>query len=205
MTVELIDLVSLRDGEAVFAPVSVSAPTPVALEIVGANGAGKTTLLRTLAGVHSQYHGSFQIERTLYQGHRTGLDELMSVLDNLNWFAKVRGTAIDQEAVQQALLKVGMLQFALSPVGQLSQGQQRRVCMARWLLSPAPVWLLDEPLVALDHNGQQLLAELIDEHCEAGGWVLYSTHVDIPIKGKQRLEIEGLAGRTNSPMAAVGL
>ncbi|MDG2278594.1 MAG: heme ABC exporter ATP-binding protein CcmA [Pseudomonadales bacterium] len=196
---KIVDLVSTRDGEAVFAPVAFECGAGQSVEIVGPNGSGKTTLLRTLAGLHSQYAGTYQFGSDeapvypLYQGHRIGLDESLSALDNLGWFAALVGQKIAQKDTVDVLARVGALRFAQTPVGQLSQGQQRRVTMARWLQSDARLWLLDEPLTALDENAQTLLVELIDEAVAAGKTVLYATHAGLPVRDKSMLAITAMS------------
>ena len=193
LKISLSALASQRDGREIFKPLSFNSTEPTALEITGANGAGKTTLLRTLAGIHGQFSGEFVLPRALYQGHRAGLDELMTVVDNLHWFARVRGLQLSDDVLREALARVDMYKYAFMPVGQLSQGQQRRVGMARWLLSDAQVWLLDEPLAALDPSGQRLLVELLMSHIEAGGAVLYTTHVELDIPDKESLFVEAMS------------
>ncbi len=186
-------LASVRDGAPVFQPVDTVLEGGQALEILGANGAGKSTLLRTLAGLHGEFDGTFACTHVLYQGHRLALDELLSPLDNLQWYGDLAGAPATETALKDALDRVGMRRYAFTPVGRLSQGQQRRIAMARWLLAaqatPALLWLLDEPVTALDTSGQALLCELLDAHCAGGGAVAYATHVPLALAEKTLLEV----------------
>jgi len=186
------DLVCRRDERQLFAPVSMAAQAGDCIELLGPNGAGKTTLLRTLAGLHAQYDGRFRCEDFLFQGHRVGLDELMTPLENLRWYGDLQGVALGDESVRSALQKVGMAGWAFEPCQRLSQGQQRRVCMARWMLSQADTWLLDEPYTSLDTQGQQLLNDLLRMHCDDGGVVIAATHVPLRIGNPRRLQVEPL-------------
>ena len=185
-------LVAKRDDQGVFQPLDLTLEAGQAVEVVGANGAGKTTMLRVLAGLHSQYSGAFEIGAFLYQGHRLALDARQNGVSNLRWHSALHGLASDDAAIRDVLARVGILSVGFRLTGQLSQGQQRRLAMARWLLVEKPIWLLDEPLTALDQSGQALLAQLINEKVSQGGVVVYSTHLPMPIDAKQTLNIEAV-------------
>ncbi|MEE2782338.1 MAG: heme ABC exporter ATP-binding protein CcmA [Pseudomonadota bacterium] len=195
MTFVLKNLVALRDGMPVFNPIDLTSKQGGCIEITGVNGAGKSTLLRTLAGLHTQFEGTYEIGSVLYQGHRSGLDESLNALENIDWFAAVRGGKVGKDDLIDVLAAMGVAALARTPVGQLSQGQQRRVVMARWLLDPASVWLLDEPLTALDGEGQRTLKRIVDEACARGKTVAYATHQVIDIVGKTSLHIEPVMAR----------
>ena len=158
--------------------------------LVGRNGAGKSTLLRTLAGLHSRYSGTFDSVDCLFQGHRLGLDGLLTPLENFAWFVGLEDQAEDRERCLDALQRTGVLDKAYQPCSEMSAGQQRRVAMARWLLSSRSLWLLDEPLTALDGRAQQVMAQIIAEHCQAGGAVVCATHSELPIAQKRSLRLE---------------
>jgi heme exporter protein A len=191
--VEIDQLICKRDGRALFAPLSLHAGAGDCVEVLGPNGAGKTTLLRTLAGLHTQYDGHYSCGGFLFQGHRTGLDELLSPAENLQWFGGMVGGVPSEQRISEVLRRVNMAEYGLTPCQRLSQGQQRRVCMARWLLHPAQTWLLDEPYTSLDQNGQTLLNELLAQHCEAGGVVLAATHVSLTVGNSQVLQVVPVA------------
>lgn len=183
--VGLEELVCKRDERPLFAPLTMTVNGGDCVEVLGPNGAGKTTLLRTIAGLHTQYDGVYDCANFIFQGHRIGLDELMTPLENLAWFGSLQGAKFNDQVMQDMLLKVGMAKLALTPCQRLSQGQQRRVAMAKWLLSSAKVWLLDEPYTSLDRAGQDLLNEVLAEHCGKGGVVMAATHVPLRV-GKLR-------------------
>ena len=122
------------------------------VELVGPNGSGKSTLLRTLAGLHSQYRGDFNRVESVYQGHRFGLDELLSPLENLAWFAGLQGQQLDRHHALEALERLGLLAEAHTACHRLSAGQQRRAGIARWLLAAPSLWLLDEPFTAVSYT-----------------------------------------------------
>ncbi len=187
--VELHEISCRRDNITLFDPVSIAVPAGGKVEMSGPNGAGKTTLLRTLAGLFQQYEGTFSCSTHLFQGHRPGLDELLDAVENLQWHASIAGQTVNENEILEALERVGMISRALVPVARLSQGQQRRVAMARWQLSGARVWLLDEPLTALDTDAQELLVSMIQEHCAGGGAAVYATHTPVKLDDKVELRL----------------
>ena len=179
-----------RRNAALFKPLNWTLQAGQYLEITGANGSGKTTLLRVLAGLYDQYEGEFHASSPLYSGHRLGLDPLLSAVENLRWLGHLNDQNLSNEQLLTALRRVGVVQQAVRPVGQLSQGQQRRVGMAYWLLSTASVWLLDEPLNALDSGGRSLVTELVEQHLAAAGAVVCATHLPLGLSGQQVIQLE---------------
>jgi len=188
-------LICKRDERALFEPLSMDVAAGDCVEVLGPNGAGKTTLLRTLAGLHTQYEGSYACADFLYQGHRAGLDELLTARELLQWYGAMSGAVPDDQNIRAALQRVDMAPYALTECARLSQGQQRRVCMARWLLHPARLWLLDEPYTSLDKAGQALLNQLLAEHCAEGGAVLAATHVPLTVGNPRVLEVVPVSRR----------
>ena len=186
--IELIDVVCRRGERDLFAPLTGCLNEGQYVEVVGPNGAGKTTLLRALVGLHSQFSGTITRRSTadgvdlVYQGHSLGLDELLTPLENLRWFAALDGDLPTMDDLADLLQSVGMHAYGMTALQRLSQGQRRRVAMARWRQSRAPLWVLDEPLTALDSDGQALLVDMIEHHCASGGAVVCATHTALPIK-----------------------
>jgi len=156
----------------------------------GRNGRGKTTLLRLLAGLSTPADGSIRIQgqtlreagpegrrQWVYIGHQNALKDDLTVLEALRFLARLHGLPHDPAALKQALQRLGVLQRQHAPVRTLSQGQRRRVALARLVLSGAvPLWLLDEPFDALDSDGIEVLNGIITDHAAAGGCVLLTSH-----------------------------
>ncbi len=181
-----------RDERALFVPLSDEIGVGECVALTGPNGAGKTTLLRTLAGIHTQFDGAFSAAEFLYSGHRVALDDLLTPVENLRWYAALNGDEVSDAELREALVRVDMLALAMTPCQRFSQGQLRRVGMARWLLSKAQLWLLDEPLTSLDVAGQKLLNEIIAAHIDAGGAVFCATHAPLTVTSREiRLQTSG--------------
>ncbi len=191
-----------RDGLPVFEAVDLELRSGGMVELLGPNGSGKTTLLRCLAGLNIDFRGELQCHAAVaYVAHRRGLHPALSAVENLAWYAalstsdteletKQAGSASSaDDAFREALSQVGVDHVAHAPCGQLSAGQQRRVMLARLLVDPALLWLLDEPLTALDHAGRALVGELIDGHRGAGGAVVCATHQRLDRDDTQTLEL----------------
>ena len=170
-----------RGGLPVFEAVDLDLCAAGLVELLGPNGSGKTTLLRCLAGLNVDFRGELQCRvGVAYAAHRSGLNPALTAMENLAWYAALSAldgaTDGEPDKLRLALSRIGVGHTADALCGQLSAGQQRRVMLARLLVDPAVLWLLDEPLTALDHAGRALVGELIDGHRAAGGAVVCATH-----------------------------
>lgn len=174
------------------------------LQLQGPNGSGKTTLLRLLAGLLQADSGritwnrrSIQSQRIPYQadlhylGHINGLKAELTAIENLCWSAAIQGTPITPATAHQILHTFGLHQQATRPSYTLSQGQQRRVALARLGYSQAKLWLLDEPFNALDTAATAQLQQHLAQHLAQGGLILLSTHqpVDLLHTRQQQLTL----------------
>jgi heme exporter protein A len=146
----------------------------------GHNGSGKSTLLRCVAGLSQALKGEIKAQgRLLYQSHFAGWKESFTPLENLAWQTQLEGGA-SSTLLHKALTRVGLAEQANLGFARLSAGQKRRVSLARLLLSPSPIWLLDEPSTALDQQGQSLFGDILTEHLSQGGIGLVATHLEFP-------------------------
>lgn len=160
----------------------------------GTNGRGKTSLLRLLAGLSTPAEGEVQVRGEAltkaaaqwrhdlaYIAHANALKDDLLAHEALRFVAGLRGVPVAPEAVRRALERLGVARQAGLPVRVLSQGQRRRVALARLALPDAPgLWLLDEPFDALDEAGIATLAALLHEHATAGGAALLTSHQALP-------------------------
>ncbi|MFM7119807.1 MAG: heme ABC exporter ATP-binding protein CcmA [Gammaproteobacteria bacterium] len=182
-------LAAVRDGRTLFAGLDFDLRAGAGLELTGPNGSGKSTLLRIVAGLQPDHDGSVSAVEHLYLGHRPGISSLLTVAENLAWFAALQPAASASarqpvsERVRSALDRVGLPGFDDIPCARLSAGQQRRVALARLVLGGAPLWLLDEPLTALDDAGHRLVRALLAAHLRAGGAAIWATHQSLALVG----------------------
>lgn len=116
-----------------------------------------------------------------YLGHLNALQESMTVNENLQFMTALGGSVADQDQIVEVLARFGVGGRSQQLVRHLSQGQKRRVALARLALSPARLWILDEPFVAMDEAGVKMLADLIASHLADGGLAVLTSHQQVPI------------------------
>ena len=178
-----------RGAARLFRDVSFEAASGEWVALRGPNGSGKTTLLRCVAGLaHTDagetfWNGASTVRERetfrshlLYAGHAPGIKDDLSAEENLQSSLALRGVTADADAMREALATVGLAARRKLAARKLSAGQRRRIGLARLLLDPAPLWMLDEPLTALDDEGQALFERLLARHLARGGLAVISTH-----------------------------
>lgn len=170
----------LRDGQLLY--------------LRGHNGSGKTTLLRTLAGlliaeegeilwngrptrrIRESYHAEL-----LYLGHFNALKDDLNAVENLRFDSAIRGFPLPEGEAWQLLTDIGLRGHEDLPVKYLSQGQKRRVALARLWINRASLWILDEPFSALDLASVEVLQEMIRQHLQRGGMAIVTTHQEVDL------------------------
>lgn len=200
---EAINLTCIRDDRTLFSELNFTVHSGDIVQIEGPNGAGKTSLLRLLAGLSSAEQGEVRWQAEplkqqreqwhrylLFLGHQPGVKSILSPLENLAFYH----AESSEEQRFTALEAVDLLGFEEVAVAQLSAGQQRRVALARLWLSQAAVWILDEPLTAIDVNGVEKLMALFVRHAQRGGMVILTTHQPLPASGWPLRKISLTAG-----------
>lgn len=193
------DLECVRGTRRLFRGVSFRVASGECLLVQGPNGSGKTSLLRILSSLARAEHGEVRWDgqpigtlgaeyRALlaYCGHASALKEDLTPVENLQAAAALDGRPPAPEAIRASLdaFEAGAL-HAL-PVRVLSAGQKRRVALARLRLCARKLWLLDEPLAALDARAQGALAEMVDRHLAGGGLAVLTSHQPIALRGATR-------------------
>ena len=199
---ETTGLAAFRGDHVIFEDVSFALRPGEAMILLGANGAGKTTLLRLLAGLVPRvagmvlWNGADALSdpvahgrRIAWLGHQDAVKAGLTVLENLDPWARRPGRAGRQAAIAASLAAMGLADFAALPGRMLSAGQRRRVAICRLLLAEAPLWLLDEPTTALDTASVARLGAMLAAHRAGGGMVIAATHLDLPLPSAQRLSL----------------
>lgn len=169
-----------RGERLVFSQLDFRVDAGQALSVTGANGAGKTSLLRLVAGLLPVMAGHLDLpcgaQGCHYLGHRNALKPHMTVAEDLRFWTAFLGGDNWQGAQATHLAAAGLTYQADLKTGDLSAGQGRRLALARLLGAPRPVWLLDEPLTALDAQGRDWLTALATAHLQKGGLIVAATH-----------------------------
>ena len=175
-----------RNDEAIFGPLDFALHAGEIVLIEGDNGSGKTTLLKVLSGLLEPTAGAVLLHgaaltlaklshQVALLGHLLGLKFELSALENLR-FAIGLGGIRTGITPQLALASVALEGYEDQPLRMLSAGQRKRVALARLLLVPAALWLLDEPYANLDREGIELVNRLLDNHARRGGAALITSH-----------------------------
>ena len=164
------------------------------LLLEGQNGSGKTSLMRAIAGLIEFEDGDVMWEgkplrsnRPAFYGslvwmlHRVGFKADLNLVENLRFESHLR--AQSDEDFDEVLDRLGISRLKKLPLRSLSAGQQRRVALARMLLSKVPLWLMDEPFTNLDRQGRKLVMDVTTEHLERGGMCIMAAHQDVEIGG----------------------
>jgi len=205
---EAQDLCCERGDRRLFAGLGFSLHPGSLLYVEGPNGSGKTTLLRAMCGLFSPARGQVLWRgeeshalgedfwrEVLYLGHHNGLKLVLTGIENLHFALAIDGVRTDETQLLDALGSMGLEGYEDLPARVLSQGQKRRVALARLLLTQSLLWILDEPFTALDAAAVEHLQSVIAEHVNNGGMVVLTTHQEVALtSGRiQRIDLRTYA------------
>ena len=192
MTLCLKNLGFERNNQCLLSQINCVVNPGECLQIYGANGSGKSTLLRIIAGFIEPHIGhvlwqdncifakrdSYK-ENIHYVGHQNGIKPNLTVQENLQLSSALMGKSVPPTG--SLLTQIGLMHYRDTKAALLSAGQLRRLSLARLLINTFKIWLLDEPLTALDGVGQSLLTQVLNQHLANGGIGILATHQALPL------------------------
>lgn len=193
MNLKVENLSCERNERYLFTGLSFELGCGELIQIDGSNGSGKTTLLRMVSGLLPVYEGTIRwgnspinesrpeyMSELVFVGHKNGIKDELTADENLRIDQSLNGRQSGVSYVQ-ALEQLGIAQCQHQLCRELSAGQRQRVALARLLISVAALWVLDEPLTALDRTAQEIVRELLEEHVRGGGLALITSHQDMEL------------------------
>jgi heme exporter protein A len=193
----------VRGRRRLFSDLSFSLQPGECCELRGANGSGKSSLLRILCGLLPPTSGDVlwggepivtcrasYLSSLTYLGHRAAVKDEMTTLENLRLSSAMSGFALTREEASEALRRVGLDGHEQLQARHLSEGQHRRLALARLVTGHTALWLLDEVASALDEAAARSVVSLIDGHVSAGGMAIIATHHDLPLRARRPRRIE---------------
>jgi heme exporter protein A len=199
---EISNLACVRGDHQLFSGLNFSLGAGELMQVQGENGSGKTSLLRTLCGFMLPHTGEIRwcgqdvhklgeefYAKMIYLGHLNAIKDELNALENLCISAGLAGYVVNEIEALAALRRMGLRRREHLPVKVLSQGQRRRVALSRLLVTDASLWILDEPLTALDVGAVGLMQELIGEHLSKGGMVIFTTHQPLQVEGVETRQL----------------
>jgi len=204
MTLRADQLTCVRGERQLFSDIGFEINPGEALRVVGTNGSGKTSLLRMLCGLAQPADGEVRwhgrniralrdeyCRNLIYLGHAHGVKDDLLAWENIVVASALSGNPVDRAAASEALEQLGLGRAAELPTRALSQGQRKRVALARLRLGMAtPLWILDEPFTALDQSAVNELCGTLNAHLAGGGMVIYTTHQEIDLSARRVLRLD---------------
>jgi heme exporter protein A len=191
-----VDLECIRGDNLLFSGLSFEIHGGQLAQVEGANGSGKTSLLRILAGLALPSNGEVRwrgvdihrqrasyFAEMVYLGHALGIKGELSAIENLKISLALAGVPANLDLLYDVLERTGLRGREDLPARTLSAGQRQRIALARMLVCPCAVWIVDEPFTALDSSGIALMCRLLEEHVASGAMTVLTSHQAVDVRG----------------------
>ncbi|MHB8534695.1 MAG: cytochrome c biogenesis heme-transporting ATPase CcmA [Sulfuricaulis sp.] len=198
----MVELECVRGDRPLFSHLSFRLKPGELIHVTGVNGSGKTTLLRTLCGLTRPHEGAIRWHgapiqelgddyrsQFAYVGHSNGIQGELTPVENLRAGACLSGNA-EPARIRNTLERLGLAAYSHFPSKILSQGQKRRLALARLVVQDKPLWILDEPLSALDVESVALLTQILQQHLAHDGLIVMTSHQEMAVETKTILNIQ---------------
>lgn len=179
-----------RSRRQLFSALDVELGPGQLLQVRGRNGSGKTTLLRILMGFFTDFEGEIEWDLEsppLFLGHSPGVNPRMTVVENIRWLCLMQDTEVTDGEIDRVLVVLGLEGYQDSFCSGLSEGQRKRVNLARFFLCDNPCWIMDEPFSSIDAAGFDHLQERMQSHLQAGGGILLTSHQTLTLESEIRM------------------
>lgn len=203
MVLEIISVYFYRNKRLIFDNFNLKLKKSQIMILIGGNGAGKTSLFDLVVGVLEPMKGIIKIDKTpvmdldskkritfTYLGHKDCLKENLTIEENIMNWVKISGKKFEKPKIEKILKYFGLQDIKNSLVGNLSQGQRKKVSLSKLVFNNNKLWLLDEPFNGLDNNSIKKTIMLIEKHSKTGGSILLANHINIDINNSKKIFIK---------------
>ena len=205
MVLEIISVFFYRNKRLIFDNFNLKLKKSQTMILIGSNGIGKTTLFELIVGILEPQKGIIKINNQLiqkmfekkrknftYLPHKDGLKDNLTIIENIENWNYLSANKYDFEKLKSSLDYFDLFKIKDENVGNLSQGQRKKVSLSKLILSKNLLWLLDEPFNGLDSDSIIKTKRILENHRKTGGAVLLSSHIDVKIKSSRKIVLNKL-------------